>query len=206
MTLSVRIMGIVNQMYFFLLSKHWPTHLTYNIFLTISLIVPRAGRCVISYTIPNPLHFTVILPTKFFTSCFQWDNKWFNMSCTHHICNEVIFSNQYLAKAVADQPIGSQHVNSITDDDIQAFLPDPSMQPQAAPKYPKSPVIRTSPPPQACQSEQSRCRVHHGDQQGGRKQRCFNIIRWIEDSIWRKDHTICSQHHTLQKFWRYNKV
>ncbi len=32
------------------LGKHRSTHLTYNIFLAISLIVPRAGRCVISNT------------------------------------------------------------------------------------------------------------------------------------------------------------
>ncbi len=36
------------------LCKHWPTHLTYNIFLAISLIVPRARRseiALISWTV-----------------------------------------------------------------------------------------------------------------------------------------------------------
>ncbi len=50
MTWTLRIMGDVNLFLPGLckLIKHRWTHLTYNIFLAISLIVPRAGRCVIS--------------------------------------------------------------------------------------------------------------------------------------------------------------
>ena len=75
MTVTVKMMGDVNlfcqvDKQFW---KHRPPHLTYNIFLAVTLTVPRAGLCVIlSDTVgstPNSEHFVHLVLVRILLHC-----------------------------------------------------------------------------------------------------------------------------------------
>ncbi len=74
MTLTVRIMGDVNL--FLSGWRQWPTHLTYNIFLAISLIVPRAGRSEIAPRRCMPGHFRSMTMTHDTQDLFAWHHPY----------------------------------------------------------------------------------------------------------------------------------